>query len=400
MRCADRSPSGRSPAKGSPWRIVPQKPRVFQPLNLARRTRCACAGVLTPGAEGSSRGKTRTLTPATTRREKKSQREKRRGLGCFAARVLPPLLLPHLLRMQPRIATVLAAPRADQLALPRIGSTSLQKLNAPQLNAMYAEMLESGRRNGKGGLSVRTVRYTHTVIRKALADAVGWNLLTRNVADAAQPPKKQKTTNATWSADQLRTFLSHVQEDRLFATWQLAAMTGMRRGEILGLSWADIDFDNARLSVRRSLVSSDYKIKVSEPKTERGRRTVALDPAMLRVLRDHQGRQLLERVAMAGDWGNELDLVFTRDDGSPIHPQAFSEMFEKHVKDSKLPKLSLHGVRHTHATIALRAGVHPKVVSERLGHASVAFTLDVYTDSLPDMQETAANLIAALVLDT
>ena len=240
---------------------------------------------------------------------------------------------------------------------------------------MYAEMLESGRRNGKGGLSVRTVRYTHTVIRKALSDAVGWNLLTRNVADAAQPPKKQKTTNATWSADQLRTFLSHVQEDRLFATWQLAAMTGMRRGEILGLSWADIDFDNARLSVRRSLVSSDYKIKVSEPKTERGRRTVALDPAMLRVLRDHQGRQLLERVAMAGDWGNELDLVFTREDGSPIHPQAFSEMFEKHVKDSKLPKLSLHGLRHTHATIALRAGVHPKVVSERLGHASVAFTL-------------------------
>ena len=118
MRCADRSPSGRSPAKGSPWRIVPQKPRVFQPLNRARRTRCACAGVLTPGAEGSSRGKRRTLTPAITRREKKSQREKRRGLGCFAARVLPPLLLPHLLRMQPRIATVLAAPRADQLALP------------------------------------------------------------------------------------------------------------------------------------------------------------------------------------------------------------------------------------------------------------------------------------------
>jgi integrase len=101
----------------------------------------------------------------------------------------------------------------------------------------------------------------------------------------------------------------------------------------------------------------------------------------------------------AGDWGNELDLVFTREDGSLVHPQAFSEVFEQHVTESKLPKLSLHGLRHTHATIALRAGVHPKVVSERLGHASVAFTLDVYTDSLPDMQETAANLIAALVLD-
>lgn len=265
---------------------------------------------------------------------------------------------------------------------------------------MYADMLKSGRRNGQGGLSVRTVRYAHTVVRKALSDAVGWNLLTRNVADAAQPPKKQKTTKETWGAEQLRTFLTQVRDDRLFAAWQLAALTGMRRGEVLGLSWADIDLDASRLAVRRSLISSDYEIKVSEPKTEKGRRAVALDPAMVAALRDHQGRQLLERAAMGGDWDNALDLVFTREDGSPIHPQAFSEMFERHVTASKLPRLSLHGLRHTHATIALRAGVHPKVVSERLGHASVAFTLDVYTDSLPDMQETAASLIAALVLDS
>jgi integrase len=107
---------------------------------------------------------------------------------------------------------------------------------------------------------------------------------------------------------------------------------------------------------------------------------------------------LLERAAMAGGWGNDLDLIFTREDGTPIHPQGFSEAFSRHVKASKLPPISLHGLRHTHATLALRAGVHPKVASERLGHASVAFTLDVYTDSLPDMQETAAALIANLVL--
>jgi integrase len=96
--------------------------------------------------------------------------------------------------------------------------------------------------------------------------------------------------------------------------------------------------------------------------------------------------------------GNDLDLVFTREDGSPIHPQTFSQSFERHVDGAKLPKLSLHSLRQTHATLALRAGVHPKVVSERLGHASVAFTLDTYTDSLPDMQETAASLVAQLVL--
>jgi integrase len=236
--------------------------------------------------------------------------------------------------------------------------------------------------------------------RPAIPKRFGWNVLTRNVADAAQPPKKQKTTKATWSAEQLGTFLTSpkCKTFRLVAAWQLAAMTGMRRGEILGVAWADIDFDRARLSVRRSLVSSNYQIKVSERRPS-GKRTVALDPTILKVLRDHQGRQLLERAAMDGDWGNELDLVFTREDGSLIHPQAFSEAFEQHVTESKLPKLSLHGLRHTHATIALRAGVHPRVVSERLGHASVAFTLDVYTDSLPDMKETAATPTATLVLD-
>ena len=235
------------------------------------------------------------------------------------------------------------------------------------------------------------------MIRKALEDAVGWNLLARNVGGSAQPPKKQKTSKATWNAEQLRRFLDHISDDRLSAAWQVGAMTGMRRGEVLGLCWSDVDFDRSRVTVNRSLISSDYKITVSEPKTERGRRVVAIDPALVEALREHQGRQLLERAAMAGDWGNDLDLVFTRENGSPIHPQAFSEAFEGHVAAVKLPSLSLHGLRHTHATLALRAGVHPKVVSERLGHASVAFTLDAYTDSLPDMQETAAVLIANLV---
>ena len=125
---------------------------------------------------------------------------------------------------------------------------------------------------------------------------------------------------------------------------------------------------------------------------------IALDPGTVDALREHRVRQLEERLAAGEAWANDLDLVFAREDGSPIHPQRFSEAFHQHVTDAKLPKLSLHGLRHTHATLALRAGVHPKVVSERLGHASVAFTLDVYTDSLPDMQETAASLIAALVL--
>lgn len=164
----------------------------------------------------------------------------------------------------------------------------------------------------------------------------------------------------------------------------------------LGLGWPDVDLDGARVTVSRSLISVDYKPQMSEPKTARGRRVVALDPATVQALRDHRARQLDERMDLGREWGNELDLVFTQADGTPLHPQGFSELFKRLA--AGLPKLSLHGPRHTHATLALRAGVHPKVVSERLGHASVAFTMDVYTDALPDLQEGAASLVAALVL--
>jgi integrase len=268
------------------------------------------------------------------------------------------------------------------------------------LNALYAELLENGRCNGKGGLSPRTVRYTHSVLRMALADAVGWKLLIRNVAASANPPAKaQAGTKPTWTAQQLRRFLEQVGDDRLYPAFLLAAMTGMRRGEVLGLGWGAVDLDGAKLTVERSLVSVDYAVRMEEPKTAKGRRVIALDPATVAALKAHQGAQLDERLEMGGEWGNELDLVFTREDGSPIHPQSFSEAFEKHAAAAKLPKLPLHGLRHTHATLALRAGVHAKVVSERLGHASVAFTLDTYTDALPDMQETAAGMVAALVLE-
>jgi integrase len=283
---------------------------------------------------------------------------------------------------------------------PALGLVKIQELTALQLNAAYAKMLKTGAVHAKTtrGLSPRTVRYTHTIVRKALADAVKWNLIPRNVADAANPPARRPRPKRTWTADELLRFLDHVRDDRLYAAFLLAATTGMRRGEILGLPWSAVDLDTGKLSVSRSLVSVDYSVRVSEPKTARGRRVVALDPATVQALRHHHGRQLEERVA-ADDWRNADDLVFTRDDGSPIHPQAFSEAFKRHAVAARLPTLSLHGLRHTHATLALRAGVHPKVVSERLGHASVAFTLDVYTDALPDMQETAAALVAALVLE-
>ncbi len=282
--------------------------------------------------------------------------------------------------------------------VPTLGATPLQKLMPGHLNRLYADLRESGRCDGNGGLSPRSTRYIHTIIRKALDDALKWGLVVRNVADAAAPPSGRRTSDTemkSWTVDDLRTFLSSLTDDRLYAAWLLAATTGMRRGEILGLRWSDIDLDSTSLSVRQTLISVSYKMQFSTPKTERSRRTVALDVATVKALRTHRTAQLEERLA----WGEAYEdrgLVFTRENGAPIHPDTFAQWFPKHVNRAGVPSIRFHDVRHTHASLALQAGVPVKVVSERLGHASAGFTLDVYAHVMPGMQAEAAKTVAAL----
>ena len=174
-------------------------------------------------------------------------------------------------------------------------------------------------------------------------------------------------------------------------------MTGLRRGEALGLRWADLDLERARLSVRRSLVPINGTVEVHEPKTSRGRRVVALDPFTVSVLNTWSRCQKEEHLEWGPAW-TDSGLVFTRTDGKLIHPERVSKAFRARVKKSGLPPIHLHDLRHTHATLALAAGVHPKVVSDRLGHATVAITLDIYSHAVPALSEEAAATVAALVM--
>lgn len=280
---------------------------------------------------------------------------------------------------------------------PALGPILLQKLAPSQLNAMYADLLASGRRDGKGGLSARTVRHIHTTVHTALAEAMRWGRVMRNVAELASPPRSSANKEpATWAADELRAFLEHVHDDRLYAVYHLAATTGLRRGEVLGLRWRDLDLDGGRLSVSQTVISVDYRVLLSTPKTRAGRRSVALDLETVRTLRDHRRRQLEERLALGG-YAEDHDLVFCALDGQPLHPGNLSKRFDKLVARGGLPRIRFHDLRHTHATLALRAGVHPKVVSERLGHADIAITLNTYSHAIPAMQEEAAAKVAALV---
>jgi integrase len=200
----------------------------------------------------------------------------------------------------------------------------------------------------------------------------------------------------TWTADELRRYLDHVREDRLFPAWRLAASTGLRRGELLGLRWQDVDLDAGRVSVRQTLTTVGNKVAFGEPKTARGERNIALDGVTISTVRTWRARQARERLAFGPAW-HDTGLVFSRADGSLIHPDTFSFWFDRQVHAAGLPRIRFHDLRHTHATLALQAGVPAKVVSERLGHATVAFTLDVYSHVIPALQEDAAERIAALV---
>ena len=284
--------------------------------------------------------------------------------------------------------------------VPTLGHRALQHFTAPMLTRLYADLLEGGKRDGSGGLSAKTVRYVHTTIHKALADAVDAGVLTINVADRAKAPRPSRIAAREmqfWAPGELREFLHSVHGLRLEAAWHLAAMTGMRRGEVLGLRWRDVDLDACRLAIRQTIISIAYEVAVSTPKTHQAR-TVDLDAATVGQLRAHGERQRLERATWGVGYG-ENDLVFRRENGEPIHPDTFTQSFERAIAKTALPKIRLHDLRHTHATIALRAGVPVKVISERLGHESPAFTLKQYAHVLPGMQAEAAADIARLVLE-
>lgn len=273
--------------------------------------------------------------------------------------------------------------------IPAIGQVPLQQLTTAMLNALYQHLLA-------GGVGPRTVQYVHATIRKALNDAVRWGLMVRNPALYAAAPTSRRVELRTWTAGELHRFLTSVRGDRLYAAWQLAALTGMRRGEILGMRWADLDLDAGWLSVRQTLVVVDNHPQVSEPKTARGRRRIALDRGSIAALRAHHKAQAAERLAAGPGWSDN-DLVFSRQDGAPLHPEHVRRQFDRHVTHAGLPRIRFHDLRHTHATLALQAGVHPKIVSERLGHSTVAMTLDVYSHAIPAIQQGAAATVADLI---
>lgn len=275
-----------------------------------------------------------------------------------------------------------------------LGEVELQKLSKADVDRVVTKMLASGRRVNRPGtpLSASTVVLMLTVLSMALDDAMAQGLVLRNVARLVERPKLTKKEMKTWTAEQATGFLGAVAGDRLALGWMLA-MYGMRRGEVMGLRWCDVDLVGKSLTIVKTRTPLDGEVIEEEPKSERSKRTLPLDDDLVSAFTALQLRQR-EEAEKAGDaYGRCPDCaelhVVVDELGDPVHPETFSDQFEVRVRRTKLPKIRLHDCRHTCGTLMHLRGVPTAVISAWLGHASASFTMKTYVHSQDDALRAA-----------
>lgn len=247
------------------------------------------------------------------------------------------------------------------------------------------------------GLAPKTVKSVHIMLGSAMTTAVTWKYLSTNPTDGVKPPSVPRRSHNTWTPQQMTRFLEVARSDRFYALWVLVASTGMRRSELCGLRISALDLDSATVRMTSTRVVAGGTVSDGSGKSRRSRRPIALDRYTVLVLREHLDKLRAHKES----WGPtyiDNGLSFCWEDGQPVYPDTITEQFNRLVDRAALPVIRLHDVRHTYATIALRSGVHPKIVSSRLGHATVAFTLDTYSADIPDLDQEAAEDIGRLFL--
>jgi integrase len=286
---------------------------------------------------------------------------------------------------------------ARSYVIPTLGSVPLQELTPSHLDRLYTRLLDHGGRDG-GPLAPNTVRRVHTLVHKALDDAVRKGDVTRNVASYADQPPVPRSEMQVWWPEQTRAFLEHVTTDRLAAAWLLFCTTGMRRSEVCGLKWTALDLDAGRLEVVRTLVMVGRKpVLVEDTKSASSRRAIDLDPATAAALKAHRARQLHERLAFGAAW-TDTGLVFTREDGVLLRPEWVSKRFQQLAADAGLPRIRLHDLRHSYASAALEAGAKVEVLSKRLGHSKISITQDIYLHVRETADREVADTVAQAIL--
>jgi integrase len=270
--------------------------------------------------------------------------------------------------------------------IPHLGKIQLSKLKPLHIQSYYTKALES--MEGKKTLSPSTVLYQHRVLHEALKHAVKWQLIPNNPADAVEAPKQKKKQMNTLNEKQLNILLQGVLESEIYIPVLLAITTGMRRGEICGLCWDDVDFENEFLYIRRARQRVGNKTQISTTKTEKSNRKVALFSSTIQELKKYHTQQKEDKLKWGNDYHEEAyDLVCRWSDGRPLEPDHITKKYKKFIKKLELPNVRFHDLRHSHATWLLKEGIHPKIVSERLGHSNISITMDTYSHVTMDMQK-------------
>jgi integrase len=273
----------------------------------------------------------------------------------------------------------------------KLGLMKLSDIQAYQVQQSYGELQ-------KQGLSPRTIRYVHIVLSSAMKQAIKWRMIVQNPCELCELPRKVKKEMKCLSPEETRKFLAVAKGNMWFALFLFVIESGLRPEEYLGLQWKDIDFEQKCISVRRAVLErKSGGFYFTEPKTNKSRRKIPISDSVINALKSHRRNQLEERMKIASIYQN-YDLVFASEVGTPLQRKNLTNRYFKPLlKKAKLPDIRLYDLRHTTASLLLSAGENPKVVSERLGHASIVLTLDTYSHVLPTMQQTATDKLEKMM---
>lgn len=268
--------------------------------------------------------------------------------------------------------------------IPEIGHLPLKDLHPLHISDFYDTLSNEEYSNDY-------IRYIHNILKKSLKKAVAWELISKNIMDHVDPPRLKAKDISTWTMEESNTFMESAKENKFYIVFLLALYTGMRRGEILGLRWKHVDFENRNLSVTQTLYRTREKgLIFQEPKTKNAKRQIALPGFVIEELKKHKLEQNKIKLALGAGY-QDHQLVNCYEDGRPIDPRNILKHFERVTQKAGVPRLRFHDLRHTHATILLQLRENPKVVSERLGHSNIGITLDTYSHVIPDMQQDTAD---------
>ncbi|WP_181557086.1 tyrosine-type recombinase/integrase [Thermaerobacillus caldiproteolyticus] len=259
----------------------------------------------------------------------------------------------------------------------------INEITTFDIDCFYVDKLDDG-------YSGAYIRHMHNLLNQAFDQAVRWSLVKMNPVRNAKPPKVKSEEKTTWTVDEVNRFLNLIKNRSIEIPYFLAIFTGMRRGEVLGLKWDDVDFENKKIRIKRSLCFvSGQGLIFKEPKTQKSKRQISISQHVVNVLKKHKQKQEFQKEKLWRQY-EDNNLIVCTDDGKPLDPRNLLRQFYRLIEEANVPRISFHDLRHTHATILMQQGENPKVVSERLGHSRVGITLDLYSHVSDDLQEQAA----------